>query len=346
MWLRLPPINLVSEFWQTAQNDRAGFELPAGDQELTRFAFTGEIIDESALIFEPVTELVEIRERLDDFFINVDDFWALGDGIEILGHDVMEPVSGPPILRVDFEVNGEIKKAYAYGQLKAQDSAPRGAALVVPGSGANQAWSIANSEADNYHCCIWDALEGFARFAVIKPNESGRAIHNGSFKLSEDFFVVDHLHRGGSYSASYIAESAAIATFLKSQFSELSLLGLSQGGHAALATAMLVEPDWLVVASGYSVISEEQLRWAGLRQIIIPGMAERFSFDNLSRELTIPTLFSWGTQEEGTHGIESRDGVTCERIEQVDNFHCEIFDGGHSFPEAAVIEFLIGATGE
>lgn len=312
-----------------------------GDRELTRFAFVDFLPTETTLLTQPVTSLTDLRVKLDDLFISISDFWILGERIEITGHSVMHLKNGPQVLQVTFELNGVARHACAYGELIAPESAPHGGALIIPGTGSDQGLAIARSADDNYHCCIWDALEGFGKFALVKPNEGARAIHNGYAKLGYDFIVVDFLNRGGSYSASYIAEAAAMVAFLKSYYGSISLLGLSQGGEAAVVTSLLVEPDALVVASGYSVVNQEQVQWAGANsQIIIPGMAHKLEFESLSRELRTPTLFTWGKEEPGTYGIDARDGITCGRIQDVGHFHCLVHENGHVYPESQVIEFL------
>lgn len=264
-----------------------------------------------------------------------------GGGIEIVGHSTLQPETGPSILRVTFKIAGDLREAYAYGNLVPRDSSIDGAALMIPGSGHNQAWSIANSDSENYHCCMWDGLEGFAKFVLIKPNEDARAIHDGSGKLSPNFFVVDFLHRGGSYSASYIAEAAALTGFLKSEYGETAVLGLSQGGLAALVSSLLETPDALVVSSGYSSLWAEQVTNASPRnQILIPGLQDKLVFRYLAANVNTPTLFTWGREETGTPGIEARDGRTCRRIQYVDHFSCVIHPGGHTYPETEVRDFL------
>lgn len=346
MYLRLPPVDLMANVKNTLISYILGDEERVGDKELLRFAFTDPLIEDRALLYEPLSKLADIRASLDSLFISTDDFWALSEGVQVLGHSMVELESGPTILQVTFEVDGAVRQAYAYGDLIPSGAAPNGAALIIPGSGHNQALSIATSDPRNYHCCMWGALEGFAKFVQIKPNEDARAIHNGSAKLNSDFYVVDFLERGGSYSATYIAEAAAILTFLKSHYETTSLLGLSQGGKAALITALLSEPDALVVASGYSTISVELVQWAGAsNQIIIPGLADKMQFDYLARNLTTPTLFTWGKREVGTYQIESRNGETCKKVKQVEHFTCLIHDRGHIYPETEVLSFLDSTLG-
>ena len=135
-------------------------------------------------------------------------------------------------------------------------------------------------------------------------------------------------------------------TFLKSQYETVSLLGLSQGGEAALITAQLEAPDALVVASGYSVFPTEGVQWADARsQIVIPDLADKLEFDYLARNLTAPTLFTYGDEETGIYGIEARDALTCQRTERVDNFACAIHERGHAYAEAEVLNFLKAAAG-
>lgn len=324
-----------------AEPGRSDAEPGRSDSELLRFAFVDPLPTGTTLLTEPINSLGELRERLDTLFISTSDFWTLEERMEITGYSQLPLEDGPPILKVTFEIDGHARAAFAYGVLIEPESAPSGAALLVPGTGENQGLRVAQSESDNYHCCLWEELEGFAKFALIKPNQGARAIHNGFAKLGSDFYVVDFLNRGGSYSASYIAEAAALTEFLSSYYSTTSLIGLSQGGEAALITSLLKAPDVLVVSSGYSVLSEEQAKWAGAgSQIIIPGLSHRLQFEYLSRELQPPTLFTWGKEEVGTYGIEARDGNTCRRTKVVERFHCLVHADGHVFPEREIVKFV------
>lgn len=353
MWLRLPPVNYMADVGSAVLGAIAGDEEPVeglqepiGDERLLQFAFSDPLLEESALLSKPAASITDIRNQLDDLFVSIDDFWALGQGIELLGHSAIHPEVGPPILQVTFEANGVVRQAYAYGDLISPALAPNGASLIIPGSGQNQASSIATSDPENYHCCMWDRLEGFAKFVLIKPIQDARAIHDGYANLNPSFYVVDFLARGGSYSATYITEAAAMVAFLKSHYGRAALLGLSQGGKAALVTSLLVQPEALVVASGYSSLYNDMIRWANpTTQIIIPDISKRMSFDSLAQKISIPTLFTWGEAEEGTHGIEASDLMTCRQIHRVDNFECLIHSGGHIFPEVEVFRWLEKSQG-
>lgn len=180
---------------------------------------------------------------------------------------------------------------------------------------------------------------------LIKPNEGLRAVHDGERRLSDEFIINWHLNRGGSYSASYLLEAIALHLYLQEHAERVVLAGLSQGGQAALITALLgPEPDALVISSGYSVLSYSSTsptaEWAGHNQIIVPGIAPLLAPERLAEELTFPTLFTYGREERGVYRVEAEERLTCRALEDVEDIACVVHDDGHSFPVPEIVAFL------
>lgn len=244
-----------------------------------------------------------------------------------------------PIIKVDFKHKDivEVRTAYMYGEIG--NHTKNTAALIIPGSGHNQSLGIHTGVQDNYHCCLAQKIPGLTVFVQVKPNEDFRAWGNSLGKVNTDFYVNWHLNRGGSYSASYIIEAAALHKFLKSYFEKTALLGLSQGGHAALITTYLEPPDILVISSGHSVITDSVL-WSGHNQIIIPGIDNVVNTKYIIDDLEIPILLTYGKEEIGLYKIEANTKKTCESYSSKQNVECLIHNGGHVFPEVEILEFL------
>lgn len=312
---------------------RDGHATP--DSELLRFAFTRDL--SLPVLREPATSLGDILAFNESIHTPVERFFDSPDHIDILGARQLDIEDHAPVLVVEFLFDGRERRAYAYGTHQEGYDV---AVLMIPGSGENKARRIVSGDPDAYHCCLYDALEGFDRFVLIKPNEGLRAVHDGVGRLQEEFFVNWHLNRGSSYSAAYVVEAVALTRFLSERSERLAIVGLSQGGGAALLTSLLEPPDALVVASGYSVLTEEQVRWSNHNQIIIPGMAALTAPEQVTARIDFPSLFTFGRQEIGIYGIDADIGQTCIVLDSSEFIECSSHDGGHVFPEAEVRAFL------
>lgn len=312
---------------------REGHAQPDG--ELLRFAFTREL--SLPVLREPATSLDDILAFNERIHTPVELFFDAPDHIEILGAQQLDIADHAPVLAVDFLFDGRERRAYAYGALADSYGA---SVLMIPCSGDNKARRIVSDGQDAYHCCLYDDLDGFDRFVQIKPNEGLRAVHDGVGRLHEDFFINWHLNRGSSYSAAYIVEAVALAQFLSDRSDSLSIVGLSQGGLAALFTSLLEPPDAMVVASGYSVLAQDLVSWSGHNQIIIPGVSSMTTPDELVASIDFPSLFTYGEDEAGLYGIDADTGRSCTVLAASEWIDCIVHDRGHVFPEAEVVAFL------
>jgi hypothetical protein len=314
----------------------------AGRQDLMRFAFTGPLIT-GDLLSPPIVTFTGIRAFNDAVFVPSGEFASAYDDIFLREAEILLLDGGTKaVLRVEFDLSGRRMEAYAYAPA---EPAHDGAVVIIPGSGHNQSTAIYTDDATNYHRGILGAFNAdYDTYVFIKPNEDILAAHDGRRKLGHTVVVSYHLNRGGSYSASYIVRSLAITKYLRERYATVAVAGLSQGGAAALLNSLQSEPDLALVFSGYSVLSEE-VDWAGLDQIMIPGVWSDFlEPDVLAARLIsmqTETFFSWGTLEQGTYGIEAEEGLTCARLEVSGvSLECVRFDGGHEVPLEAVRAFL------
>lgn len=260
------------------------------DDEIFDVAFTDKL---SFPVLRPAASTIEDIWRFnDELHTPVEILWSAKERISIKGAQQVDVDDVAEVLRVDFTIDGVARKAYAYGSIHAQHS---DAVLLIPGSGDNKARTITSGDPTAYHCCLYDELRGIDRFVQIKPNEGLRAVHDGEGRLQNNFIVNWHLNRGSSYSAAYLVEAVALHLYLRSHYDRTALAGLSQGGQAALITAMVgPAPDALVVASGYSTLHFSQetstVQSSGHNQIIIPGIAPRLAPGQLVKDLNFPTL--------------------------------------------------------
>jgi len=247
-------------------------------------------------------------------------------------------------VRVDFSYRGTPYSALAYGELPRSCGHGSGA-LVIPGSGDNQATAVVSRRTDNYHFGVMDALDPVGQtFVLVKPNEDALAWHDGrGSKLTGDMIWNYHVNRGGSYSVSYLVQSLAFVKWMKSCFAQTVVAGVSQGGGATLLNALQSSPNAAVVAAGHSLLFD-QIEYAGHNQLLnVPGYAGLSKSATLLKALgDSPTrwLFAWGRADNDYYGVEAATGYTAGVIGPLPNVDISIHDGGHVFPVADMRNFL------
>jgi hypothetical protein len=139
--------------------------------------------------------------------------------------------------------------------------------------------------------------------------------------------------------------SLALTKYLKQTYEKVVVLGLSQGGSAALLNSLQSEPDGAVISSGFSVMSKT-LSKGSLRQIIIPNLDTYYGVDEIYQTIKASAtryLFTYGQQEEGIYGIEVDHQYTCNYFKALSNVSCMTHSLDHTFPIEEVDNFLVSA---
>lgn len=329
---------LVQVKGQFASSEPAGRAGPL--VEMKKFAFVDPLY-EGVLLNPPLKSLSEVGAATERNFVAVKKLSSSYSDIVVKSWDSLS-VGGRPVVRVDFSFRGREYDAYAYGNLPGQCGTGR-ASLIIPGTGHNQSTPIYDGDKSNYHDGALQIAQAYggAHFVLVKPNEDFLAWHNGKNKLAINFYVNWYLNNGGSYSYSYIVQSMAFVKFMKSCFSETALIGLSQGGSAALLNALQSGPDHALIFSGYTVMDE--VSWSGFNQIIISGVNELLTSASLANHFAgSPTryLFSWGEGEIGYYGVEARDKRACRAFADNKNVSCESHPGAHEFSVDLAVDFF------
>ena len=125
-------------------------------------------------------------------------------------------------------------------------------------------------------------------------------------------------------------------------YDKVVLIGISQGGKAALLNTLQSRPDGAIICSGFSVLTKS-IQKAGLAQIVIPNVDKDYGVDK-TREIIneSPTryLFTYGRQERGIYKIESEEGCSCKFFKDLSNVTCTAHSFGHTFPPRMVDKFL------
>lgn len=318
--------------------------LQFNDADILRHGFIDPVAADW-LLQEPIRTVAGVRAANDAIFMLADGFENCYECITVQGAtELSDRKNTQHAVRVDFSYRGTGYTALAYGRLPSSCGAGS-AALVIPGSGLNQATSIINRDAANVHRGILDALGSISQtYALVKPNEDLSAWHEGNgSKLTGDMIWNYHVNRGGSYSVSYLAQSLAFVKWMKSCFDKTLVAGVSQGGAATMINALQSRPTAAVVSAGHSLLFD-QVEYAGHNQLLnVPGYAGLAKSANLVKALgDSPTswLFTWGRADSDVYKVEADTGFTASYIRPLPDVDVSIHDGGHEFPVEDVRTFI------
>lgn len=322
--------------------------LPAYDrqQELLRDAFTDELISGEKLVNAPCKTAQDVHAILaGQFTATVPSSANLYDDL-VVGAPAGK---GTGRLNVYYQYHFEPKtriqlqqSGWAYSS--ATSSARNKAVLIIPGSGMNESSKIFRNDPRDYHGDIAQLAAGSGAdvYVLVKPNEDFLAIHDGKKKLSYNFITNHLINSGRSYSGQYLCDALAIVKYLQKQYNAVYVVGLSQGGAAALYVALQSQPTGAVVASGYSV-TQEIIESSGPNQIILPGIESKYTpaaIRGLIEKSPTRFLFTYGRKELGGYRVEAEEGLTAKAFASLGNVKFVVHDGGHVFAREAVKEFL------
>jgi len=308
------------------------------DDLLLKHAFTDPLANGGSLRQKPVGSLAELATELKQFArFPAEGFFDSFSMIEP-GALVLDQAG---LARLTFRLAGTEGEALSY--VLGPDRAEGCAILFVPGSGLNMATPTAAGQPP-YGGIIDDLARRCRIHVLIKPNEDIRAIHDGTRKLSGDFIYQYAVRHGSSYGVTYLTEALALAARLKRDHKIFGIVGLSQGGEAALLLSLQAEPDFSVVAAGFSLIQYRVL-WAGADQIGLPGMYQRYSPDRMAAKIARQRtryLFTYGRQDNGDYQMEAWTGESCAFLTSAapERASCVIHDGGHEFPRGPTLDFI------
>jgi hypothetical protein len=168
-----------------------------------------------------------------------------------------------PFVKLKFNLNN--KSAYSYALLDSSSKAVYNndcAFVLISGTGTNQIKTILDG--NGYHdlnCYVRNLLKPKGDvFIMSMPNEDHRAIYFNRKKASSlpSFtppYLISYLNAANkSLGLNRLIETIAFIKFLKTQYKKVVVLGLSTGGKVALWATMLSEPDASLIASGYSIL--------------------------------------------------------------------------------------------
>jgi len=257
-----------------------------------------------------------------------------------------------PFVALPFQLNNKMAVATALRD-SASFSNPTKAFVIFSGSGDNQLTRLTVS-ATNYHntnCNVRQFLKNYGDVYVLGlANEDERAIHYNGKKLGRYFpampthlqDTLNQLER--AMGVNRLVESIAWIKYLKSQYNEVHLLGLSMGGTEALWTAILTQPNTALIASGYSVLFDTDSSFQTINGYFYSNYMNYFIKDSIRKFISErPTQF-WFTRGINDRAIFTADSVgafTETYLAGLNNcfFYSDFND--HTFPPCSWIGNMI-----
>jgi hypothetical protein len=338
---RWPPYEAMRSLWRQVAGALKEDAEPGVEAELFGLAFT-EPLAACRQIHAPVKTLDDLERRIDALSMPAESLFGAFEKLDVLGAESLPE----GVLEVRFRLEGYRGEAHAFAPERA--GGRRSAALVIPGSGRNVSSAIRDRDRRQPSSRILDALDGLCdAYVFIKPNEDCLAIHDGRGKLEDRFLIPRLLNRGASYSATYLVQSLALMKHLQSRYPWTGVVGVSQGGEAALYHALEARPAVAVIASGYSVLLH-RAEWKDLDQVIVPGLAKRWSEEALRLAMAASGtrfLLTWGEQEDEFYRLEARERLSAAAFRELATVRCLVHAGGHELPVAEARAFIEAALG-
>ncbi len=300
--------------------------------------FVAKLSTRDSLKYPPIKKLEELYSRIDNYRLDIDALADSFDRIEVRGFNVSQHV-----LAVTYQLDEKIDTAFAYLNPSSIKKNKEVGILIIPGSGTNQSSAIYYDIGNNYQKSIDNLVKEYGdAIILVKPNEDFLAIHNGKNKISEVSYVNYLLNVGSSYSYYYLVQSMAIMKYIKSNYDQSVVCGLSQGGVAALLNALQSSPDKAVIASGFSTLKDFPYR-SGLDQIVIPDHKSIYNSRDIKemiRNSSTQFLFTWGLEEKTIHGSDAKQMISAKLFAGLSNVVTFSHPGGHSYFEPAIVDFI------
>lgn len=237
-----------------------------------------------------------------------------------------------------FEINGKIHTSYSYFQ----EGHSKCGVLIIPGSGDDQALAIINGE--GYQSNILFLTEYCDSYVLILPNHGYQSIHNGLNRLDARLTLyVGLINSGYSYTVTYLVEALAWVKHLQDNYEYVGTAGISQGGYAALLTALQSEPDFAIISSGFSIYNQE-VTSAAINQVLIPDIYNQYSNEDIKNILSNQKthyFFTWGKKDSPLYQLEAVTKKTCQFFSnEIQRIQCIIHEKGHVFPEKEISYFV------
>lgn len=205
-----------------------------------------------------------------------------------------------PVVKLTYSLHQKNDTAYAAftNSTLSNTGNCKTAFLLLHGTGTNTTSQfMQNNGYANILCAVKSKCAEYGDvFSYCKPNEDWRAIYWNRKKLGD--YIFGYLEATGhNYGTDYLIENIAFVKYLKQHYERVVLLGISEGGYAALLNSLYSEPDAAVISGGYSISFDTYLwsqfvlssRFGNLPQVVI-----RDTVKNTINANNTKYLFTWG----------------------------------------------------
>jgi hypothetical protein len=188
--------------------------------------------------------------------------------------------------------------------------------LIIPGTGIHGGFHIAEGNPTDYQNMplpIKDVCLPYGDvYTYVKPNEDFRNIWKNSGspyykKLDYNYYTPYTDLHGNHWAANMTIESIAIVRYLKMKYQKVIVLGLSNGGIAALIAAVEGWADGVNCASGLSVTDYDGFPLTNFENPYYANQFHKYSLDSLKTHMPNSYtyyLFSYGSGDGSTVGYE------------------------------------------
>lgn len=287
--------------------------------------------------YNEITSIAEVDSLYGILFpFSADELIGSYDDVETTNNEFL----ADSLMSITFSLNGKESRAFNYFQ-KGRKSFT--AFLIIPGSGHNQSTTVYNYEPGyhNFHFPISEYLQLYGDvYTYIKPNEDILALRHEDHKINS-FGIYPHLiNKGTQYSANYLIQAISTVKELKSQYDNVVVMGVSQGGSAALIVSLITEPLASIIASGYSILLDDAY-FAGENQVVFEGYFDHFNKDSVKHKIgnmSTEYLFSWGKEEDPYYNYENKSLLTYNFLEETGRVTYAVNHLGHAFPTQLMMD--------
>lgn len=253
-----------------------------------------------------------------------------------------------PLVNIDFTLNGKNSKAYSFLFPHDSTTQSESAYVVFTGGGNNEtSYLVQGIGYHNMLCYVTNNLRLSGDvYAYMKPNEDARAIYWNDGKLN-NAYVLSYLDSvKHQFGLNYLVEMIATIKYLKTKYCKVVVLGLSEGGYAALLASMITPADGVVVSGGYSTGFDTAWASYSILQQRFDSLVFRYNRDTIKSKIAANNtkyLFTWG-DGDGVNLMQGEHDSSYTQIFLNDTIHCSYYYNfsNHTFPDCQAIDQFTG----
>lgn len=275
------------------------------------------------------------------------------DNFEIT-HNYMLFGNKNPFVKLKFNLNN--KTAWSYALIDSSSKPVYNndyAFVIVSGTGTNQIKTILDG--NGYHdlnCYVRNLLKPKGDIYIMSmPNEDHRALFFNKKKVTslptlQPPYLISYLNAANkSIGLNRLIETVAFIKYLKTKYKKVIVLGLSTGGKAALWASLLAEPDVALIASGYSILVDNDYNSQLINSMSYGNYLLVYDKDSTKARLSqLHTQFLF-TQAQNDGALTQYDidsSITKNFLMPAGNISFFSNYVNHSFPPCPVIDSFLG----